>query len=353
MTSRRHVLQLLGSAGALLAAGGCSPAAPPAPTLLGVKGQLPKAWLKQLPSPWRSQLLEGPQQVLALVEQGTAEPGLLALGDGWAQQLDRARLQPLQAEALLEGLAPFAAAPSRLFGPPGSRPVAFPWAFGTWLLLLRNRADLERQRSRGWEVLLDPSLKGKLVLPSSPRVVIDLALRQLGLSSTDPASLEDPRLLQQVRELVNQAQSLDESQGINLLLAGDAEAAVVPSHQAIPLLQKDPRLTAVLPDSGSPFWWQLLLRPAPLGSLSDSPPLPLEWLRDGFTEPLVDRLLAGGWVPPLPRPQLEGVLRRWPPRLRPLLLPPEAVLKRCSNLVAFTPLERKRWQAIWDQALSA
>jgi hypothetical protein len=182
--------------------------------------------------------------------------------------------------------------------------------------------------------------------------VIDLALRQLGLSSSDPASLEQPALRQQVRALVGQAQSLDESQGLNLLLAGEAEAAVAPSHQVIPLLQKDPRLTAFLPDSGSPLWWQLLLRPAPQGSLYEVPPLPLEWLRDGLTAPLVDRLLASGWVPPLPRPQLEALLRRWPPRLRPLLLPPEAVLSRCTNLVAFTPLERKRWQTTWDQALA-
>ncbi|MBM5790756.1 MAG: hypothetical protein FJ053_03170 [Cyanobacteria bacterium M_surface_10_m1_298] len=335
-----------------MAAGGCSSSAPPASTLLGVKGQLPKAWLKQLPSSWRPQLMEGPQQVLTLLEQGAVEPGLLALGDGWAQELDRARLQPLQAEALLEQLAPFAAAPSRLFAPVGSMPVAFPWAFGTWLLLLRNRADLERQRRRGWELLMDPSLKGKVVLPSSPRLVIDLALRQLGLSTTDPASLEHSGMRQQVRALVAQAQSLDESHGLNLLLAGEAEAAVVPSHQAIPLLQKDPRLSAFLPDSGSPLWWQLLLRPAPLDSLHELPPLPLEWLRDGCTAPLVDRLLAAGWVPPLPRPQLDALLRRWPPRLRPLLLPPEPVLSRCTNLVAFSPTERKRWQSLWDQALS-
>jgi hypothetical protein len=335
-----------------MAAGGCRSSAPAASTLLAVKGQLPKAWLKQLPSPWQPKLLEEPQQLLNLVEQGTLEPGLLALGDGWAQQLDHARLKPLEADALLAQLAPLAAAPSRLFAPPGSVPVAFPWAFGTWLVLLRSRADLDRQRSRGWELLLDPSLQGRLVLPSSPRVVIDLALRQLGLDPASSSALEAPGLIDQVRRLAQQALAFDDSQGLNLLLAAEADAAVVPSHQAIPLLQKDPRLTAFLPETGSPLWWQLLLRPAPLTQGQELPPLPLEWLRDGLTAPLLDRLLAAGWVPPLPRAQLEPLLRSWPERLRGLLLPPEPVLSRCTNLVVLTGLERRRWQAIWDQALS-
>jgi len=358
VTSRRQLLQLMGSVVALGTAAGCAPVRSGAPQLLSVKGDLPKAWLQELPSPWQSQRLEGPEQLLSVVdrsalqEQGLSGAALLALGDGWAQQLDRARLQPLEASALLAQLAPMAQAPSRLFAPEGAVPVAFPWAFGTWLLVLRSRPDLWRQRQQGWSLLLDPSLRGKVVLPSSPRVVIELALRQLGLSSDDPQSLNAPALPKQVSALVDQALALDERDGLNLLLAGEAEAAVVPSHRAIPLLKKDPRLSAVLPESGSPLWWQFLLRLAPQDRALLDPPLPLEWIRDGLSLPLLDRLLAAGWVPPLPRHQLEPVLRRWPERLRPLLLPSEAVLQRCNSLPVFSPAERSRWQTLWDQALS-
>jgi len=270
----------MGSVVALGTAAGCAPVRSGAPQLLSVKGDLPKAWLQELPSPWQSQRLEGPEQLLSVVdrsalqEQGLSGAALLALGDGWAQQLDRARLQPLEASALLAQLAPMAQAPSRLFAPEGAVPVAFPWAFGTWLLVLRSRPDLWRQRQQGWSLLLDPSLRGKVVLPSSPRVVIELALRQLGLSSDDPQSLNAPALPKQVSALVDQALALDERDGLNLLLAGEAEAAVVPSHRAIPLLKKDPRLSAVLPESGSPLWWQVLLRLAPQDRALLDPPFP-------------------------------------------------------------------------------
>ena len=108
----------MGSVVALGTAAGCAPVRSDAPQLLSVVDRS------------------------ALQEPGLSGAALLALGDGWAQQLDRARLQPLEASALLAQLAPMAQAPSRLFAPKGALPVAFPWAFGPWLFVVRSRPDL-------------------------------------------------------------------------------------------------------------------------------------------------------------------------------------------------------------------
>ena len=352
---RRRALQLLAMGAALggtSALGGCRNGGS-AGLLLSARGELPAAWLKTLPDPWRARPLDTPAAVLAAV--GAQEPReealLLSLGDGWAGQLDPDQLQPIEAAALLGRLAPLAQAPSRLFRSEGAVPVAYPWAFGTWLLLLRNRSDLRRRQAEGWSLLLDPSLRRRLVLPSSPRLVIELACRQLGITA-DAAALADPRLPAQLQRLVAQAVALDERDGLNLLLAGDAEATVLPSHRVIPLLMRDPRLEAVLPAGGSPLWWQLLLQPRHTSPLAVDPPLPLEWLRDGLELPMLDRLLAGGWVPPLPASALAPALARWPERLRPLLLPPPAVLAACNSLEPWSAAERQRWQQLWDRAVA-
>jgi hypothetical protein len=352
LLSRRHLLQLASLGGSALAAGalaGCSRGGD-AGQLLSVRGQLPSAWLKALPSSWRSQVLDSPAALLERLRDSTSASRLVSLGDGWVQQLPPAELQPINAPALLELLDPIAQAPSRLFAGPEAAAKAFPWAFGTWVILLRNRADLLQRQGEGWALLLDPSLKGRLLLPASPRLLIALAQRQLSPTPAGLPSPDDAALVDQVRRLHRQALSLEESQGLNFLLAGDADAAVVTSQRAVPLLQRDPRLTAFLPATGSPLWWQLLVRQGPTGTTAA--PLPLEWLRDGLSLPLLDRLLAAGWVPPLPAAQFAPALKRWPARLRPLLLPPPAVLARCTNLEPLNAAQRQGLQQLWDQAMA-
>ncbi len=340
--SRRRLLQFsaLGGLGLL---GGCGQR--PAVRLIHSRGDLPAAWLKRLPAPWRAEAVDGPAAVL-----GARDGSLLQLPDGWLGELGPEQLQPFAgagdpaAEALFAGLAPFARSVSHLFGSDTDPPLAYPWAFGTWLLLLRNHHDLAKRTDEGWNLLLDPSLQTKLVLPSSPRVVIDLVLRQLGLDGDDPLALEDPRLEPRLARLRRQTLAFDERDGLNLLLTGRAEAAVLPSQRVLPLLRSDSRLTAVLPAGGSPLWWNLLLRPA---GTRQSPPL--DWLRQASEPPLIDRLLAAGWVPPLPRQRLATVLASWPQPMATLLYPPPQVLELCSSLAPLGAAERTRLQRLWDR----
>ena len=348
---RRQLLRLGGLAGLALL-GGCDSRAPS--QLVYAPGDLPGAWLKTLPKPWQGRPQPSPAGVLAAM--GQPGVGLLQLSDGWALDARNDQLAPLGAPNLLAQLAPFAAAPSRLFQGEGAPGLAFPWAFSTWVLVLRNRADLARRRQEGWPLLLDPSLKGRLVLPSSPRVVIELVLRQLGLPPAGavakadptvqdgPTALEDPRLPAAIRRLRSQALACDEANGLNLLLAGEADAAVLPARRVLPLLRSDPRLQAFLPKGGSPLIWSLLVRPAGAAAL------PLEWLGEILRPPLLNRLLAKGFVPPLPAERLAAPLSAWPEPVAQLMLPAPEVLERCTSLAPFSEPTRIQWQGLWDQA---
>ena len=53
--------------------------------------------------------------------------------------------------------------------------------------------------------------------------------------------LDDPKLLEAVQRLRRQALACDEANGLNLLLAGEADAAVLPARRVLPLL-RPPRL---------------------------------------------------------------------------------------------------------------
>ena len=327
---RRQVLQL-GALAGLGLLGGCRRQDP---QLLASRGDLSTAWGAALPRPWSLRLLDDPAAVVAALRPKPGQPAdpraaLLQLSDGWATALPASLLQPIGSAALQDRLTSWSAPLSRLFAPPGSPRLAFPWSFSPWVLLLRNRPDLARRRAEGWDLLLDPSLAGQLVLPSSPRVTIALVDGDA----------------ERLARLRRSALAYDDRDALNLLLASDAQAAVLPLQRVIPLLRRDPRLAAILPASGSPLSWSLLLRPAG----SDQVP-PLEWLAEVLQPPLLPKLLAAGWVPPLPPATLQQAARAFPPPLAELLAPPAELLARCHSLPPLVPGERQALQALWDGA---
>lgn len=328
--SRRRLLQLgVGAGAGLLAA--CRSA--PGPELLLAEADLPAAWLKQLPAPWRTrQVADAAAVQKAVRELGQRPaPGLVALSDGWASGLSRQQLQSFEAPRLWARLAAFSAPVARLYGPVGEAQLAFPWAYSPWVIALRSRPDLAARREEGWQLLLDPSLRGRLVLPSSPRISLEI----MG---------GDFERLERLRA---QALAYDDRDGLNLLLSGDAEAAVLPLQRLIPLLRRDQRLAVIWPDSGAPLSWQLLLRPA--GAAPSAPP-PLEWLGAVLEQPLLEGLLARGWVPPLPQADLAPVARRFPESIAALLLPGDGLLQRCWSLPPLSVPQQLAQQNLWDAA---
>ena len=328
--SRRRLLQLgVGAGAGLLAA--CRPA--PGPELLLAEADLPAAWLKQLPAPWRTrQVADAAAVQKAVRELGQRPaPGLVALSDGWASGLSRQQLQSFEAPRLWARLAAFSAPVARLYAPPAAGQLAFPWAYSPWVIALRSRPDLAARRQEGWQLLLDPSLRGRLVLPSSPRISLEI----MG---------GDFERLERLRA---QALAYDDRDGLNLLLSGDAEAAVLPLQRLIPLLRRDQRLVVIWPDSGAPLSWQLLLRPA--GAAQSAPP-PLEWLGAVLEQPLLEQLLARGLVPPLPQADLAPVARRFPESISALLLPGDGLLQRCWSLPPLSVPQQLAQQNLWDAA---
>ena len=266
--SRRQLLLLAGTG--LLTA--CAPS--PRRRLAMPTGLLPKAWLQRLPGDWGVEPWQ--LQAPATPPRGAA---LLALSDGWATGLPASSYAPWPAGPASEGLLPQAEALS---------PWGLPVGFGPWLLVLRDRFDLVGD---SWQLLLDPSLRGQLLLPASPRLVIDIA-RRIG----DPAAVL-PRLRRQ-------ALGFNDRDALTLLLNGTAQAAVVPSGAVVPLLNRDSRLRAVLPREGSVLWWSLLLLPRSGGVLP-----PPDWLGAPRQSPLLDQLLRAGFTPPCSAPSWR---RPWP-----------------------------------------
>ena len=285
---------------------------------------LPSIWRRDLPAPWRFDVLSNE----TLLESPWPQPmDMLALTDGWLSVISPERLQAVATDALQSKIGSLG---QRFLNEasPVWRGLLLPVAFSPWVMVIRRDGTNAPAPDAGWDALLDPAVQGKLLLPSSPRLLMSLAERMGGGDA--------------LRRLRAAALSFDDRFGMNWLLQGDARCAVLPLQRCMAALHRDPRLNAVLPAQGAPLHWTLLVRPA-----QTAEPIPQDWVLKAWKQPLLSRLLAQGWIPPLPRDELVPALGRIPLRLRPLVLPQESVWAQSWMLLPPDAAEQQRLQQLW------
>ena len=320
---RRRTLLQIGALGVAAGLTGCAQAGIK-PTLRAPEDILPALWRRQLPAPWKFEPLSGPSPFQTPWPKPT---DLLALTDGWLSSFTPDQLQTVAAPALEAELGSL----GRRFlreAPSDWRSKLLPVGFSPYVLLFRREGLALPAVDAGWMTLLDPAFKGKVLLPDSPRLLMSLA-----------DHLDDPEGLRRLRQA---AISFDDRYGLNWLLQGDARVAVLPLQRCMQALKRDPRLTAVLPEAGSPLHWTLLARPA-----LTAEPLPQAWVSQAWTSPLRARLLAQGWIPPLPREVLLEAGSRIPADLRSVVIPSQEVWSRSWSLYPLDADEVLRLQTRW------
>jgi hypothetical protein len=151
---------------------------------------------------------------------------------------------------------------------------------------------------------------------------------------------------QSLSTLRRQALTFDDRQASNWLLKGDARVVVLPLNRCIALLRRDPRLRAVLPASGAPLHWTVLLRPE-----ASREPVPQSWVEQGWRDPLRRRLVQLGWRAPITSSDpVSGSMadqNALSVRLRPLLFPPAETWSRCWSLPPLPPQGQEDLERLW------
>ncbi len=217
--------------------------------LLHVKGQGPEAWLQQLPASWAARSRPSMERLVADLQ--TEAVDLAMVGEAWLTRL-RPRLQPFGSPELVQPLLKVARDPAVLGGT-AAAPMAFPWAFGSWVMVFRNQpAWAERGRREGWSLLAAAELQDVWILPASPRVVMGLVLQSLGQSPNTVNLPLVPGLAARLATVVRRARAFDSRHALTRLVNGHGSAAVVPSWTVVPQLLRDQRLVGVRPAPAPP-----------------------------------------------------------------------------------------------------
>ncbi len=325
---RRDFLQI-GLLGGLSLITGCT-SIKQGPLLMASPETLPKHLRRNLPTPWRFEPLQFPLSSTPYEPAMVERADLISLSDGWLTDFPCEKLQPIdnpelkdrlayQAKTFLRSLPPFM---DELFLPIGVSP---------WVMLFRNGAPWFQEANNSWDVLLDSALKGEIVFPQSPRLLISIS-ETIAQSSA-------------LRRLREQALTFDDRNALNWLLEGKARLAILPLQRCLSILRRDQRLSISMPRSGSPLNWTLLARPS-----STSEPLPKRWVEGAWSMPLLAKLLASGWLPAISREELTSGLSVISSAYRSVALPSESVWKKCWSLPPLTKKAQTELLQQWKQS---
>lgn len=291
---------------------------------------------------------------------------LLLLGDFWLAAAIRQNLiQPLPLESLA-GWQQVPAAMQQLVrrdrqGQPS--PTGDLWAAPyRWssLVIAYNVKRFERLgwQPTDWKDLWRPELRGEISLPDSARATIGLTLKKLGQSANLSDLSSVPSLASDLQQLHQQVKFYSSTNYLQPLLLGDSGLAVGWSTEVLPVAERDRRIAAVVPTSGSLLSADLWVRPATstaqvLAQVSAQDLAPelapnlRQWLEFCWQPEVAAQisLLSAAASPVIlaNRSQLSSTLQQ-----RVMLLPPAEVIERSEFLLPLSDPEiyRRLWMAM-------
>ena len=331
MLKRREFCQLSLLAG-LAGVAGCSRGASH-PTLGAALEALPNELVGALPDPWKFEELEAKSLTglsKTFVTSNAENADLFAIGDGWISEFSKASLQPIDLPQISVRLNKQTEEFLESFGPEISSRI-FPIGVSPWVMLFRNGKQFLPLAQKSWDVLLEPGLTGKVVLPESPRLVMSIADQ---IDQTDG-----------LRRLRKQSLTFDDKNGLNWLLSGRARVAILPLYRCLGSLSRDLRLSVAIPQSGTPLHWTLLLHP-----IKSREPFPESWIVKAWRMPLLGKLLARGWIPPINVSELGEAIDYIPNSYKRIFQPNKSFWEKSWSLSYLSDAEMIRLERLWGQS---
>ncbi len=302
---------------------------------------------------------------------GTTRPApiddLIMLGDYWlSAAIQQKLIQPLPLESLA-GWSQLPLVMQQLVrrdsqGQPS--PTGQIWGAPYRWSSLVIAYNVERFEQLGWQPsdwsdLWRPELRRQISLLDSARATIGLTLKKLGQSANLADLSQAPALTNELEALQQQVKFYSSTDYLQPLMLGDSWLAVGWSTEVLPIAERDRRIAAVAPASGSLLSADLWVRPAAQAQAGNpaqnqnqnqaSPNLPpslSQWLEFCWQPEIASQisLLSAAASPLLlNRDLLSPSLQK-----RAVLLPPSSAVERSEFLLPLSDPDayRRLWTAV-------
>ena len=255
---------------------------------------------------------------------------LLVLNDGWISDLPINSLKEIKVDIIRNN---FSKKTNSFLDGLGNdyKTKLLPLAVSPWVILFRNEDSLGLKNKNSWEVIFSKSLKNQIVFPNSPYLLISIA--------------QKIDLVSDFSKIKSQAKSFDDMNALNWVVSGRANAAVLPLSSCVNSLIKDPRLSVLLPQEGSPLNWTVLALP----SLSLES-FPTDWYDSLWGSTYLSRVISKGFLPPTYLSDLRMKNINVPRKYQSIFLPEEEVWNKCWSLPILSFEKKKDLAFNWNNS---
>ena len=256
-------------------------------------------------------------------------PDFISLSDGWVAGLKGEDFSEIKDNKLFERIyTPKTKEFISSFGPKFYNKI-FPLYFSPWVILYRNSLDLDDVNSQDWDFLLNKELSKRLIMPRSPRFVISIARRIKHVNA--------------LQILKKQTLAFDDQNGFNWVSSGKAKAAVLPLSSCFDKLVTDSSLSIIFPKNGTPLSWTLLLQ-----SKSSKDNFPFEWIERCWEDPLLNKLLSKGFIPPISYRDIDKNLNFPSVIFKERILEDNNYLKKCWSFSPLSEFDISTLENLWN-----
>jgi len=299
--------------------------------LRGVSNSFPSEFIHSLSEGWEfSPINDMELKHFSYKSTLQEKTDLLVLNDGWLSDLPINSFQEIKANNIRNNFSKQTISFIDGLGEEYNKKI-LPLTVSPWVILFRNENSLALQNKNSWEVIFSDSLTNQIVFPSSPYLLISIA--------------QKIDLVNDLSKIKNQAKSFDDRNALNWVVSGRANAAVLPLSSCVDSLIKDPRLSVLLPQGGSPLNWTVLASP----SLS-SEFFPTDWFDSLWGTTYLRRVISKGFLPPTSFSDLRRKNINLSQRYQSIFPPAESVWNKCWSLPILSFEEKKAFALNWNNS---
>ena len=154
-----------------------------------------------------------------------------------------------------------------------------PIGINPYAVIIKNNKKYQIDNNDSWEFLFSNDLKGKIVLPKSPRIVLSIMKKIKNTDLIDKIAMQDF--------------IYDDRNALDLLVNTDAVMAITPFSLSQKYIKIDSRLSILFPNDGVPLLWNFAMIKSSLDPEEFN-----TWI-DFLSQPkTANRLAKAGWYLP-------------------------------------------------------